>query len=54
MTVEQALNLFKLNVARSQLIAEQNSDSEHVKALRVEAADTAMILVIVDDYSVPK
>lgn len=51
MTIEQALNLLKLNASQSDLIEMQNSDNVHVKGLRMEAADSSTILLIVQDYS---
>jgi hypothetical protein len=51
MTVTQVLSLLKLDVSQSELIEMRNSDNVHAKALRIEAADSSMILLIVRGYS---
>ena len=53
MTVGQSLDLFKLDISQSRLMEIRNSDSVHAKALRIEAADSSMILLIVNYYSDP-
>ena len=50
MTVAQVLNLLKLNIGQSFLIDLRNSDDENAKAIRIEAADSSMILLIVETY----
>ena len=50
MTVDQALLTFKLNVSPPYLIDMRDSKNHHAKGLRVEAADSSMILLIVEDY----
>jgi hypothetical protein len=53
MTVARALNLLKLDISQSYLIEIRNSENVHAKALRMEAADSSMILLIVEEYSDP-
>jgi hypothetical protein len=53
MTVAQELHTLNRDISQTYLAEARNSDSVHAKTLRVEAADSSMVLFIVEDYKDP-